>query len=384
VSGTRWALARELAHAAAVPLPVETVPLPDAVGRTLARPLVAATALPPFDTAAMDGFAVSGGGPWRVVGQVLAGHGDPGRLHAGEAVEIATGAPVPASCDAVLRYEDAVRDGGGRVDGPLAHPGTHLRRTGEDIPPGQPLAPAGTRIGGVLAALAASVGLDEVVARQPVRVAAFITGDEIVYRGRPGHGRVRDAIGPQLPPLIAREGAGLELRLPVPDHPPRELASAVRAAVAEVIVVCGATSCGPADRLPAVLRELAAVPVVDGVACRPGHPQSLWTLPDGRYVVGVPGNPYAALVACHTLLVPLLAGLAGRPLPGLPLAPIAGGFAGRPSAELTRIVPVSWVGAEVMPTGHDGPASLWGAARADALAAVPPGWSGEPVPLVGL
>jgi molybdopterin molybdotransferase len=320
---------------------------------------------------------------------VLAGHGDPGDLRPGQAAEVATGAPVPAGADGVLRYEETDRDadlirvdpGSGALVGGAVKPGRHVRAVGEDVPVGVQLLPAGTQVSGVLAGLAASVGVDRLAVRQPARVVALITGDEVVYTGVPGHGRVRDAIGPLLPDLISRHGAELELRLPVPDHPPTELAGAVRAAAAEVVLVCGATSAGPTDRLPAVLAELAAEPVVDGVGCRPAHPQSLWTLPDGRYVVGVPGNPYAALVACHTLLVPLLAALAGRPLPDLPLAPL---HAPVEQGALTRIIPVRWVGAQVAPLGNDGPSSLWGAAAADALAAVPPDWSGEPVPLLSL
>jgi len=269
--------------------------------------------------------------------------------------------------------------------GPLP-PGRHLRRRGEDCPVGAELLPAGTLITPVVVALAASAGRDTLPVRQPARVVALITGDEVVYQGIPGNGLVRDAIGPLLPGFVGRQGAQLTLRMPVPDEPPAELASALDAADADVVLVCGATASGPSDRLRRVLAGLDARPVVDRVACRPGHTQSLWVLPGGRYVVGVPGNPFAALVACHTLLGPLLAGLAGRPLPALPAArlttpepasgtlPAAGAHA--------RIVPVRWAGDTVAFVGRDRPASLWGAALADALAVLPPGWSGEPVPLL--
>jgi molybdopterin molybdotransferase len=379
MTGTPWPAARALAHAAATPLPAQILALADAVGRTLAAALVSATPLPAFDASAMDGYAVAGAGPWQVVRRVLAGHGDPGSLHPGQAAEVATGAPVPVGSDAVLRYEDAVRDGD-LVSGPLGHPGRHLRRTGQDIPPDTELLPAGTAISGVVAGLAASVGLDAVRVRQRPRVIALITGDEVVHSGLPGRGRVRDAIGPMLPDLVARHGGALELRLPVPDRPVIELASALESAQAEVVLACGATSAGPADGLPRALAGLRAEPIVDGVACRPGHPQSLWVLPDGRYVIGIPGNPYGALAACHTLLAPLLGGLTGRALPDLPLA-LLGSPPDR-DGPVTRIVPVRWAGARVVPLAHAGPGSLWGAAAADALAAVPPNWSGDPVPLL--
>ena len=105
---TPWDEARRRAHAASPLTPVRT-PLADAVGSTLAEPLVVATAIPAFDTAAMDGYAVAGAGPWQVTGRVLAGSPAPPDLAPGCAVEIATGAAVPAGATAVLPYEAARR-----------------------------------------------------------------------------------------------------------------------------------------------------------------------------------------------------------------------------------------------------------------------------------
>ncbi|HSV66625.1 MAG TPA: molybdopterin molybdotransferase MoeA [Mycobacteriales bacterium] len=378
MSRSGWSDARVLAHAAATPLPPDTVPLAEALGGTLAAPLVAAVPVPGFDTAAMDGYAVAGGGPWRVVRRVLAGHGDPGQLGPGEAAEVATGAPVPRRTGSVLPAEQAERDGD-LVTG-RAEPGRHIRRLGEDVPAGAELLPAGAAITPIVLGLAASAGHDQLAVRQRPRVVALLTGDELVHRGRPGRGQVRDAIGPLLPGLVAGFGAELAFRLPVPDQPEAELAAALDATEAEVVLVCGATAAGPADRLHAVLAALGGRLVVDGVTCRPGHPQALAVLPDGRYVVGVPGNPLAALVAVHTLVGPLLAGLTGRPLPELPCAPLAGAVPVSPVD--TRLVPVRWAGDATHPTGRDGPGSLWGAALADALAVVPPHWAGGPVSLL--
>jgi molybdopterin molybdotransferase len=146
-----------------------------------------------------------------------------------------------------------------------------------------------------------------------------------------------------------------------------------------VIVVCGASSRGPADQLRPALRELGAELVVDSVACRPGHPQLLGRLAGGTYVVGLPGNPYAALAAAMTLLVPLLGALAGRPAPVRTRARLTG--PPRTDPARTRLVPVSVSvtagGATAAPVGHDHPALLWGAAAADALAVLPPGGAAE-------
>lgn len=377
---TDWNDARRAAHAAASPLPVDHLPLAEAGGRALAEPLRADVPLPAFDSAAMDGYAVRGGGPWRVTGQILAGHHVRVDLRAGEAVEIATGAPVPAGTDGILPYERAGRDGAevsGQVDA-----GQYVRRAGESAPAGAELAPAGTPVTPVLLGLAASVGYDTLPVRCRPRVAALLTGDELIHRGTPGGGQVRDAVGPMLPGLVGAAGGDLALTMPVPDSPPAELPGALAGAEGDVVVVCGASSSGPADRLRAVLHAAGAQVLVDGVACRPGRPQALARMPDGRLVVGAPGNPNAALVAVLTLLGPVLAGLAGRALPDLPLVPLHGDP--RPVPGLTRLVAVRWAGAAVHPVGSDRGGSLWPAASADGLAAVPPGWAGAPVPLLAL
>jgi molybdopterin molybdotransferase len=383
-----WASARIAAYAAPDPLPPDTVPLADALGTTLAAPLVASASLPAFDCAAMDGYAVgSAAGPWRVVGRVLAGHGVPSPLAAGEAVEIATGAPTPAGAVAVLPHEQATVSGG--VVHGEAVPGRHLRPAGEDVIAGRQLLPAGTPVTATVLGLAAAVGEDVLAVRARPRVAALLTGDELIHRGLPGHGRVRDAVGPALPGLVRWLGGEPALVLPVPDTPADQLAAAVAAADGEGVVTVGGAAHGPADRLCGTLLRLGARTVVRSVACRPGHPQRLALLPDGRWLVGLPGNPYAALVASVTLLGPLLAGLGGRPLPVLPTAtfsPPSHATHTAPGAhDFARVVPVQRIsGGRMEPVGHDRPGSLWGAALADALAVVPAGWAGEPVPLVAL
>jgi molybdopterin molybdotransferase len=383
-----WAAARIAAYAAPDPLPPDTVPLADALGTTLAAPLVAAASLPAFDCAAMDGYAVgSATGPWRIVGRVLAGHGIPSPLGAGEAVEIATGAPTPTGAVGVLPHEQATVLGGA-VHGE-AVPGRHLRPAGEDAVAGRQLLPAGTPVNATILGLAAAVGGDVLAVRPRPRVAALLTGDELIYRGLPGDGRVRDAVGPALPGLVQWLGGEPVLVLPVPDTPANQLAAAVDAADGEVIVTVGGAAHGPADRLCGTLRRLGARTIVPSVACRPGHPQRLALLPDGRWLVGLPGNPYAALVASVTLLGPLVAGLTGRPLPVPPTATFAPPSQAAHTApgahDFARIVPVQHTSAgRVEPVGHDRPGSLWGAALADALAVVPAGWAGEPVPLVAL
>ncbi|MET9249884.1 molybdopterin molybdotransferase MoeA [Nonomuraea sp. NPDC003709] len=379
VESTTWVTARALAKGAATPLEPASVLLADALGGRLAAPLTALVAVPGVDVSAMDGYAVAGAGPWRVVGRVLAGGACYGEeLRPGEAVEIATGAPTPAGASAVLPYEQAAVDGA-RVNG-AAELGRHIRRRGEDIAEGAVVLGAGAVVTPVALGLAAALGHDELPVRPRPRVAVLITGDEVVHEGLPAPGRVRDAIGPFLPGLVAWAGGRVASTDVLPDG--REaLRVALKTGAADVLVVCGASSKGPADHLRAVLGDLGADVIVDGVAVRPGHPQLLARLPGGALVVGLPGNPFAALGAALTLLAPILRELAGIPV-RTETSALAGAVRAHPRD--TRLVPVLRSGRGAVPVGHDRPGSLWGAALADALAVVPPGWAGEQVELIEL
>jgi molybdopterin molybdotransferase len=362
-----WDEARRRAHGAAVPVPAVALPLADAGGAVLAGPLVAPVALPPVDCSAMDGFAVCGPPPWLVVGSVRRADTATVGLAPGRAAAVVTGAPLPAGTTAVLPLEDALRDGD-RLAGP-ATPGRHVRPAGEECAAGDRLVAAGTEVTPAVLGLAAALGHDTLCAHPVPSVAALVTGDELAAAGPPGRGRVRDAIGPMLPGLVAAAGGRWTGAVRVPDDP-AALAGALDSTRADLLLVTGSSGPGPADHLRAVLAGAGARLVVDGVACRPGHPQALARTGAGRLVAGLPGNPFAALVAFLTVGAPAVAGLRGRPLPALPVV------AGR---DLTahpvdhRIVPVRIRGGTAEPVGHEGAAMLRGAAVADALAVVEPG-----------
>ncbi|TDD61757.1 molybdopterin molybdenumtransferase MoeA [Kribbella antibiotica] len=363
-----WDSARLLAHVVGRPRAAVSRALEDAVGCVLAGPLVSPGAVPPVDRSAMDGYAVCGGGPWRVVGHVGVECAAPLDLSAGQACSITTGAAVPAGTTSVLRDEDVALDGEW-VCGP-SEVGRHIRRAGEECQAGEVVLPAGVVVDGPVLGLAASLGLNRlIVIPQPV-VAVLITGDELVHQGPSAPGRVRDALGPMLPNLITRAGAGVGPIHHLPDTHAALLA-AIKSSDADVVLVSGSSASGPADHLRAVLREMGAELVVDGVACRPGHPQALARLADGRLVIGLPGNPLAALTAFLTLGVAAIAGLRGLTLPDLPVGAIPGGVACHPHS--TRLVPVRVTAQGVVPVGHGGSAMLRGAAGADALAVVEPG-----------
>jgi molybdopterin molybdotransferase len=232
--------------------------------------------------------------------------------------------------------------------------------------------------------LLAAVGHDRTRVHPRPRVHALVTGNELVRSGLPGNGQVRDAVGPLLPGVVASYGGELVALDHLGDDP-ELLRKAIDDADADVVVTTGASSVGRADFLPTVLREMGARLLVAGVRVKPGHPQQLAELADGRLLVGLPGNPLAALAGAATVLAPVLAGLAGRSAPRTSTARLVDALPAVPAA--TRLVPVAVRDALARPTGHAGAAMLRGAAVADAFAVVPPGThlsSGDAVELLAL
>ncbi|MBK7622757.1 MAG: molybdopterin molybdenumtransferase MoeA [Kineosporiaceae bacterium] len=361
------ALARAAGVASAVPPGV--VPLAGAIGTVLADDACARSDLPATDTSAMDGWAVAGPPPWRVVGQVLAGQQRPDAapLAPGQAVGIATGAALPGGAAAVLRREHGTVDPSGlvRPRGSAPEWGADVRRAAAECRRGEVVLPAGSEIGSVALGLLAAAGLDEVSVRR-VRADILILGDELLTSGPARDGRLRDALGPLLSAWIPARGVEIASARAVPDQV-EPLRTALLAARGDVVVTTGSTARGPVDHLHAVLDALGARLVVDGVAVRPGHPQLLAVLADGRPLVGLPGNPLAAVSGLLTLFDPLV-----RTLRGQQPAPVRRGVLAvdvPAGPEATRLLPVR----EGHPVMFAGPAMLRGLATADAVAVIPPG-----------
>ncbi|WP_455352905.1 molybdopterin molybdotransferase MoeA [Streptomyces sp. SYSU K217416] len=371
---TGWPEARALAArtARAVPARTRRTPLDGALGDVLAGPLEALTDLPSFDTSAMDGWAVAGPGPWTVQeGGILAGADRPAPLADGEAVRIATGARVPADATAVIRNEHARTDTQGRLhaEREVVH-GQDIRPRGQECHSGDLLLPAGTPVTPAVLGLAAAAGYDELLTVPRPRVEILVLGDELLTAGRPHDGLIRDALGPMAGPWLSTLGADVTATHRLGDNADA-LHKAVTSSDADLVITTGGTAAGPLDHVHPVLRRAGAELLVDGVAVRPGHPMLLARLTPARFLVGLPGNPLAAVSALLTLAEPLLRGLAGlAPRPSY-TAPVRGDVHGHPYD--TRLVPVVHRAEQAVPLHYNGPAMLRGIAAADGLAVVPPG-----------
>lgn len=369
-----WDAARRLAYRAVGPLPPATLPLDRALGHTLAEPLRALTDLPAFDTAAMDGWAVSGPGPWRLTGGtgLLAGSSPGPALTDGEAVAVATGARIPPGTTAVLRAELGSVPQPRELRGPTPEPGADIRPRGQECRSGTPLLPEGHPLTPAALGLAAAAGYDELPVRRRPRAEVLVLGRELLHRGLPHDGLIRDALGPMTGPWLATLGADELVTRRLGDDA-EALHEAVATSRADLLVTTGSTAAGPVDHLRATLRTLGATLVVGSVAVRPGHPMLLARLPSGTPLVGLPGNPLAAVSGLLTLAAPLLRALAGRP-PALDEPPARLTAAVRGHPRHTRLVPVALdQPGQARPLSYAGPAMLRGIASADALAVVPPG-----------
>ncbi|MGW6570786.1 molybdopterin molybdotransferase MoeA [Streptomyces sp. NPDC054945] len=379
-----WQRARDTAARAGSGVRPRTrrVPLAAALGEVLASPLDALTDLPSFDTSAMDGWAVAGPGPWsvRAGAGVLAGSERPEPLTDGEAVRIATGARIPADATAVIRSEHC-REAGTQLfaDRPVLT-GQDIRPRGQECRSGDLLLPAGSLVTPAVLGLAAAAGYDEVTTRPRPRVEILVLGDELLTEGLPHEGLVRDALSPMLGPWIDRLGAEVIGTRRLGDDPAgvEALLEAVTTSTADVLVTTGGTAAGPVDHVRPVLHKAGAELLVDGVAVRPGHPMLLARIGSGapdenavRHVVGLPGNPLAAVSGLLTLADPLLRALAGRRRRPRYTAPVQSDVPGHPYD--TRLVPVLLSDEHAVPLRYHGPAMLRGVAAADALAVVPPG-----------
>ncbi|MFJ6573928.1 molybdopterin molybdotransferase MoeA [Streptomyces sp. NPDC091292] len=374
-SATPWPEARALAAQVARALTPRTptrVALDAALGLVLAEPLTALTDLPSFDTSAMDGFAVAGPGPWEVRGEgVLAGHGVPPELTDGEAVRIATGARIPKDATAVIRSEHGRLDDKGRLHSTReVHQGQDIRPRGQECRSGDHLLPPSAVVTPAVLGLAAAAGYDELLTIPRPTAEVLVLGDELLTEGLPKDGLIRDALGPMLPPWLRALGAEVIAARRLGDD-----AAALRRAIgssrADLIVTTGGTAAGPVDHVHPTLDRLGAGLLVDGVKVRPGHPMLLARTKEDQFLVGLPGNPLAAVSGLLTLAEPLLRTLAGRLAAEPYTAPVRDAVHGHPYD--TRLVPVTLPAERAVPLHYNGPAMLRGIAAADGLAVVPPG-----------
>jgi molybdopterin molybdotransferase len=319
------ALHRLLAHTGR--LSTEHCPLASAPGRVLAQPVASPIALPSFDHAAMDGYALAAreplpaGSEHAVHGSQAAG--DAARASVGQAWEIMTGAHLPDGLDAVVaveRTELLARQADGtpariRLLDPL-EAGHNVRCAGSDVGPGDEVLAAGTRIEAAQVMLLAALGVAQVELVRRPRIAIVCTGKELqADPTQPlADGRIHNSNGPYLVAALTAGGAQV-LSCDTVDDTAATYAAAVRRAAAagvDLVVSTGAVSKGRYDFVPDTLRELGADLLFHKVAIRPGKPILGARLADGPLLLALPGTPMAVAVGLRFFIAPVLRAMAGQ------------------------------------------------------------------------
>jgi molybdopterin molybdotransferase len=360
------------------PLPTEDLPLGEALGRILAEPLVADIDVPPFDSSAMDGFAVRSGpaAELRVTAESRAGRPAEVTVEPGTAVRISTGAAVPEGADAVVPVEHT-EDRGHTVTVPVTEPGANVRHPGEDVRKGDTLLDPGAPLGPAELGVAASVGRPTLACARRPRVALVVTGDELTRPGDPlGPGRIYSSNAYALAAQIERAGGDLVSTGSVGDDPGATREALERALDdAEVVCVSGGVSVGPHDHVRPALGELGVAESFWGVSLRPGKPTWFGTR-GPTLVFGLPGNPVSAMVTFQLFARPALLALQGAS-PEAPRATARMSEPVRRHPQREQAVRVRLIAAEdgwrAEPTGAQGSHVLTSMLGADALAMIPGG-----------
>ena len=355
-------------------LSTEIVSLDNSLGRSLAMDATAQCDLPPYETSAMDGWVTAGLGPWKILGDVKAGLPWVGTMQAGECIRIATGAVIPDGATAVLRWESAKQEGEfiiGEVENRK-----DIRPAALECTVGEILIIAGVRLSPTRVGLLAAAGYDEVLVYRKPKVAFLLLGDELIQKGVPTNGLVRDSLGIQIPGLLEQFGAEISYKGYIED----ELISLVDkirdlAESFDLIITTGGTADGPRDHMHAAIAQLSGEFIVDRIKARPGHPMLLARLTNKKGeqipLLGLPGNPQSAVVALMTLGLPIIDGFAGRSLATLALVENTESISAQP--DFNRLVAGRIVEGRFLPAQHLGSAMLRGLANSTGFGIFPGG-----------
>jgi len=304
-------------------------------------------------------------------------------MSAGEAIEIMTGAAVPAGADAVVMIEH-VQEGGGEVwaaAGRTLAVGENVVPRGSEARQGDALVKAGTVVGAAEIAMAAACGRAQIAVRKRARVAIVATGDELVELDEtPGDFQIRNSNSYALAALVEAAG-GSAVRMAIA----RDTREDVRARITQglecdLLILSGGVSAGKYDLVEEVLAEFGAEFLFTGVKMQPGKPVVFGRLPKVKgwmYFFGLPGNPISTQVTFHCFVEPLLRTMCGAEVAGPKFvqATLADGV--RAKVGLTRLLPAilrhDLVRPEVRVVGWQGSGDLAANARANCYAVLPDG-----------
>ena len=364
------ALALVLAHVR--PRPLEDVPVASAVGRVLGEDARAVVDLPPFDSSAMDGYAVRAAdtpGPLRVVGHSAAGRPEARAVGPGEAVVISTGAVVPPGADAVVPVERTTGD----VVVESVDKDDNVRPRGGDTRAGDVVVPAGSPLGPPQVSALAAAGVAVVRCGRRPRVAVLSTGSELRTSGEPlAPGQIYESNSLLIAAQLGVAGATATVFPIVADDAVATRAALEQALEHDVLVTSGGVSVGPHDLVRATLAELGAQEVFWRVAVKPGKPIA-FAVRGESLVFGLPGNPVSARVGLELFVRPALRALQGAREPGPDFLPGRLTRAVRRGPDRDELVRARRSGDQLEPLSGQDSHMIVRAAAANALVLIPRG-----------
>jgi len=374
--------AREHILATVHVLEPECVGLLEAEGRVLAEEVAADRDIPPLANSAMDGYGVRGAdvtqapARLRIVGEIAAGHVSEVGIGPGQAVRIMTGAPVPAGADTVVRFEDTHQDGSWVEVSKAYPPGKNVRAAGEDVQAGQVVLEPGKALRPQEIGMLAAVGRMKVAVVRRPRVAILATGDEVVPPDQsPGPGQIRDANSYTVAAQVQTFG-GLPLLLGVARDEEALVRRGMREALereADFIITSGGVSMGDFDLVKQVLAAEGEMHFWS-LNMKPGRPMAFGVV-DGVPLLGLPGNPVAAMISTELFARPALLKMQGftdwsHPKVAARLTQPIARKDGRRHYLRVRLLETD-AGYEAMLTGDQGSGILDSLVQADGLAIIP-------------
>jgi len=301
----------------------ESVPIDECMGRILARPAIMDDDYPAFDKSMMDGFAVRSadcaapGSTLKIRGLIVAGRSADTPIGRGEAMQINTGAPIPAGADAVVRIEDCEVESDCVSLRVAVTAGKNISRQGSDRRTGEVVLTPPLRVGAAQIAAAATAGAATLEVAKHVQVALVSTGDELVRAGEARRfGQIYDSNGPMLSAMMRELGASPRPPSSAPDESEALIATLRNAMECPIVLTVGGMSMGTHDLVPQAFESLGVEWRFHGVSMRPGKPMAYGVGPDGQQVFGLPGNPVSAYVCAWLFVRMAIRGQQGfEPLP---------------------------------------------------------------------
>ncbi|MDP2920062.1 MAG: molybdopterin-binding protein [Dehalococcoidia bacterium] len=300
----------------------ETVPLDDAVGRVLADDFIATMDVPPFDRAAMDGYAVRardtfGAGQFKpkvldITGEAHAGGKATARVSAGKCLLISTGAMMPSGADAVVMVEDTEREGDTVKIFKAVVPGANIGKRGEDIVASSTILKSGTFLDAGKIGVLASQGLTGVMVYEKPNVAVLPTGEEVVPGGKKlKPGQLYDINSHTISAVVSTNG-GKPVRVGIAGDTIESLKKTIQEALKnDIVVLSGGSSVGTRDLLVDVIEGWGQV-LFHGIQVKPGKP-TIFALVEGKPLMGMPGYPTSCLINAYHFLLPAVRKMARLP-----------------------------------------------------------------------